>query len=70
MRRGVRTKHTDAAGFAALAHYSVPHIVGLGSTLSQAAVAGFVAMLPDVLLTANLQTHNDTLQLDWLGGCR
>lgn len=27
------TKHADAASFAALAYYSVPHIVGLGSTL-------------------------------------
>ena len=62
MSRGVRTKHTDAAGFAALAHYSVPHIVGLGSTLGQAAVAGLIAMLPDVMLTAYLQTHHETLQ--------
>ena len=63
----VRTEHANAASFAAFAHYSVPHIVCFGSTLGQAAVAGLVAMLLDVMLAAHLHTtpevHYNRLQL-------
>lgn len=56
-----RTKHTDAPSFAALANYSVPHIVGLGSALGKTAVAGLIAVLSDEVLTADLQPHDYTL---------
>lgn len=57
----VRTKHAEAPSFAALAHHSVPHIVGLGSPLGKTAVAGLIAVLPDEVLTADLHPHDYTL---------
>ena len=57
LKKELHTKHADAASFTALAHYSIPHIVGLGSALGQAAVAGLIAMLLDKMLTAYLQTQ-------------
>lgn len=58
------TKHAQAAGLATFSDYSVPDIVCLGSTLCQAAIAGFTPVLLYVMLTAYLHhTHYVSLYM-------